>query len=530
MRVILFVLKCLVGLFASVGFLVVLLGLGLGAVVPRFDVFDWSPRERDVPDNSVIQLDLAAGLIDTRPENPLSRASLGDAVVLHEAIEAIDAAARDPKVEGLVARLGRGPLGIADTQELRDTGKFALAFSESFGEGGDGTLHYYLASAFESIWLQPSGGVDITGFALQSPYLREALDDLGVEPQFDQREAYKGAMAMFAEESLPEPQRQNLQRLADSWLRQVSTGIARKRGLIDELGYRDQFDDEVVRRAGEDSEYLSLADYIERRDRGAEDGEDRPVIARIHGLGPVMLARSENDPPFGEVVMGSDTVAGAIADAIDDESVEAIVFRIDSPGGSYVASDTIWREVRRARDLNKPVIVSMGNVAASGGYFVAAPAAKIVAQPGTVTGSIGVVAGKFVLNGLWNDLDVTWDGVQAGGNAGIWSANKPFSPNEWTKLQAFLDMVYGDFTAKVAEGRDLTEEQTRAAAQGQVWTGSDALERGLVDSLGGYSQALALARMLTRVARVTAPLLETVERVTGDPRDHALRAPVPNLR
>ena len=606
MRVILFVLKCLVGLFASVGFLAVLLGLGLGAVVPQFDVFGWSPRKQAVPDNSVIQLDLAAGLIDTRPENLLSRASLGDAVVLHEAIEAIDAAARDPKVEGLVARLGRGPLGIADAQELRDairafrdTGKFALAFSESFGEGGDGTLHYYLASAFESIWLQPSGGLDITGFALQSPYLREALNDLGVEPQFDQREAYKGAMAMFAEERLPEPQRQNLQRLADSWLRQVSTGIARerglqpavtralidrapflaadaqKRGLVDELGYWDQLDDEVVRRAGEDSEYLSLADYIERRDRGTEDGEERPVIARIHGLGPVMLTRSENDPPFGEVVMGSDTVAGAIADAVDDDSVAAIVFRVDSPGGSYVASDTIWREVRRARDLNKPVIVTMGNVAASGGYFVAAPAAKIVAQPGTVTGSIGVVAGKFVLNGLWNDLGVTWDGVQAGSNAGIWSANKPFSPKEWAKLQAFLDMVYGDFTAKVAEGRNLTKEQTRAAAQGQVWTGSDALERGLVDSLGGYSQALvlareaaglepdaaveirdfpkardpleafvedtfgdaiespsvrALARMLARIARVTAPLLETVEQVTGNPRDHSLRAPVADLR
>lgn len=603
MRVILFLLKCVVGLFASVGFLILAAGLWVGVAVTQFDSFGWDQRRTEVPATTVLQLDLASGLIATRPENPLSRASLGDVVVLHEAVEVLETAARDPKVEGLVAHLGRGSLGMADAQELRDAirdfrnaGKFAIAFSESFGEGGDGTLHYYLASAFESIWLQPSGSVDVTGFALQSPFLREIMDEYGIVPQFDQREAYKGAMAMFAESELPEPQRQNLQRLADSWAKQVASGIAQerglqpgvtralidrapfladdalKRGLVDELGYWDQVDAEVLRRAGEDLEYLGLADYASLKE---EDTQDAPVIARIHGLGPVLLAQSENDPAFGQTVMGSDTVAQAIADAIDDETVEAIVFRVDSPGGSYVASDTIWREVQRARDEGKPVIVTMGNVAASGGYFVAAPATKIVAQPGTVTGSIGVVSGKFVLARLWDDLGVNWDGVQAGDNATIWSSTKPFSPAEWNKLQSFLDAVYADFTTKVADGRGLTKEQTRAAAQGQVWTGVDAQERGLVDALGGYTQALvlareaaeiapdaqiqikdfpevrdpfealvedtlgetietpgvrAMARMLARFAQAAAPLLRTVEDVTADPRSHTLRAPLPDLR
>jgi len=289
----------------------------------------------------------------------------------------------------------------------------------------------------------------------------------------------------------------------------------------------------------------------------------------VHGEGPIILAESENDPVFGRIAMGAVDVAEALAAAIDDPEVAAIVFRVDSPGGSYVGSDTIWREVQRARDLGKPLVVSMGNVAASGGYFVSAAAEAIVAQPGTLTGSIGVVAGKVSLRELWADLGVNWDGVQAGQRAAIWSPNAPFSRDEWDWLQQTLDATYADFTGKVAAGRGLAREEVLAVAKGQIWSGADAKAAGLVDELGGYRKALSLAKgaagiaeddavrlrpfpaerdpfaafledalggiespamsaLLRSLARITgalAPLVQAAETLTADPRSHALQSP-----
>lgn len=192
--------------------------------------------------------------------------------------------------------------------------------------------------------------------------------------------------------------------------------------------------------------------------------------------------------------MGSDSVVRAFRSAVADDEVRAIVFRIDSPGGSYVASDAIRREVARARRQRKPVIVSMGNVAGSGGYFVAAPADRIVAQPGTLTGSIGVAAGKVVTRGLWEKLGVSWDQVAANPNATFWSTLHDYDQDQWKRLERLLDVVYDDFVAKVAQGRELPEEEVRRVAKGRVWTGADARERGLVDELGGYAAALRAAR------------------------------------
>ncbi|MDJ0610416.1 MAG: signal peptide peptidase SppA [Kiloniellales bacterium] len=513
MRAVLFILKCIVGIFATVGLLVVLVVVGIGIFA--------APQETQIPEKVVLTMDFSKGVVETLPDNPLSRASLSDAVVLRDTLEALEAAAADPRVKGLVARVGRGRLGVAQIQEIRDAvksfrdnEKFAFAFAESFGEGGNGTRHYYLASAFGRVFMQPSGDLDLTGFLIQSPFLRDALDEIGVEPQVGQREEFKGALATFTENSLPEPQRQNLQQLLDSLLGQIAAGIAEERalspeqvrglidsaphmstasveaGLVDELAYWDQVDARITEAAGEDVEFLALNTYADAQTVEEEPGR---AVALVYGLGPVQLAESENDPAFGGVVMGSDTVARAIADAIDDPDIEAIVFRVDSPGGSYVAADTIWREMQRARELGKPVIVSMSGLAASGGYFVAAPAHKIVAQPGTVTGSIGVVAGKFVLSGLWDKLEISWDGVQAGDNANLWSSNQRFDEEGWRRLNSRLDATYEDFTGKVADGRGLSADAVSAAAKGQVWTGEAARDLGLVDELGGMRRALALA-------------------------------------
>ena len=541
MRVVLFLLKCLVGLFAAIGFLITLavfaFSVGLREGAP------WQAETPEVPDETVLSLDLAGGVIETRPDNILSRASLGRVVVLRQVVAALRRAETDDRVKGLVVRLGGGPIGFAQAQELRsavksfrDSGRFAIAFTESFGETGNGTLDYYLASAFDDVWLQPSGDLATLGILVETPFLKGTLEKLGIVPRLGQREEFKGAMNTFTDENLPAPQRENLQRLVDSWMAQIVTGIADGRkttpeavralmdrspltaseakdgGLVDTVGYWDQVMAEVDDRAGKDSEFFTVRHYAAWARQEETTG---PKIAVIYGLGPIALAKSENDPLFGSTVLGSDTIAKAIADAAKDEEVEAIVFRVDSPGGSYVASDTIHREVIRAGEQGKPVIVSMGNLAASGGYFVSMGASSIVAQPGTVTGSIGVVAGKFVLSGLWDKIGMTWDGVQAGANAGLLSANRDFTDAQWQQLQAALDRIYADFTGKVAESRELTPEATDAAARGRVWTGEDARRLGLVDELGGFETAVDKAKE----AAGLDPAAEVVLQVFPEERD-----------
>ena len=192
--------------------------------------------------------------------------------------------------------------------------------------------------------------------------------------------------------------------------------------------------------------------------------------------------------------MGSDTVAGAIRAAVEDKDVKAILFRVDSPGGSYVASDTIWREVVRARQAGKPVIVSMGNLAGSGGYFVAMAADKIVAEPGTITASIGVLGGKMLTSGLWDKVGLSWDEIHDGENATMFTGTHDYTPAEWGRFQAWLDRVYVDFTSKVADGRKLPKEKVLEIAKGRIWSGQDAKNLGLVDELGGYDTALQLAK------------------------------------
>lgn len=535
MRVIMFLLKCIVGFFASVGVIVLLIGLAVGFAWQR--VAEFREPAPEIPKNTILTLDLTPGVVERAPDNPLARATTGGSVVLHDAVDALAMAAEDDRVKGVAVRLGRGGLGFAQAQALhqavrrfRESGKPAYAFAETLdGMGRGGTVHGYLTSAFDQVWMQPSGDWSVTGFKLESPFLRGLLDKLGITPRLAQREEYKGLKNQFTDRGLPAPQRENLQRLLDSWYAQLVDGLAQGRkldpgevrrlidsaplsaedakaaGLIDVTGYRDAFE-AALKEAAAASNAMDLAAYAARR--GDDTLEDAPKVAVVYGQGAVSLSDSENDPVFGDMVMGSDTVAPAIRDALADESVEAIVFRVDSPGGSYVASDAIWSAVREAREADKPIVVSMGNIAASGGYFVAAPANRIVAQPGTLTGSIGVVSGKFVLRGLWDKLEVNFDGVQAGEQADFWSPNSDFTESEWQQLQDILDETYADFTDKVAAGRGLDAAGVREAAQGKVWSGADAKEMGLVDELGGFRHAVAVAKELAGIDAATRVRLQ----------------------
>lgn len=528
MRVILFLLKCVVGFLASVGVIVIAIAIALSVAWERF--LEYGLPDEEIPQETILALDLTQGVLERRPDSPFARASVGRAVVLAETVEALEAAGEDDRVRAVAVRLGYGDLGFAQAQELHDavvrfrqSGKPAHAFAETIGGpgGGGGTVQAFLTSAFDEVWLQPSGDYGLSGFHLESPFLRGLLDEIGITPRLDQREVYKGFADRFTGVSMPEEQRENLQRLLDSWLAQVTAALAEARGmpqeevralvdrgplraqdaleagLVDELGYRRQAEAALEEAIGNEVESIPLQQYAALRE--ADGPEDAPRIAVIHGSGAVMLGDSEHNPVFGNVVMGADTVGTAITEAVEDDDVVAIVLRVDSPGGSYVGADAIWHDVRAAREAGKPVVVSMGNIAASGGYYVAAPASHIVAAPGTITGSIGVASGKFVLEGLWENLSINFEGVQAGEQADFWSPHSDFTEEQWAQFQGFLDDTYADFRGKVQTGRDLNDQEIERATRGRVWTGADALEVGLVDSLGGFRQAVEVARDLAEI-------------------------------
>lgn len=492
-------------------------------------VFFFSMRTPPVPEKTVLTLDLDRNVPEYGSDGSALWSALGQGrPELWETVAAIERAAGDERVVGLVARVGSSGMGLARIQELRDavrtfrqSGKPTYAFAESFGDFGPGNGAFYLAAAFEKIYLQPSGDVGLTGLLAQSYFLKGASEKLGVQFRVNQREEYKGIRELFTESAFTAPQKEALARILESLTEQLTAGIAKDRGLsratvgdlmqraplsakealvaklVDGLRYRDQVDALVRKALGADIAFLPLSGY-RRRLEGRSD--DSATVALIHGLGQVHRGRSRYRTFTGEKSMGSDSIARAFRRAGDDDDVRAIIFRVDSPGGSYVASDVIRREVLRARRRGKPVIVSMGNVAGSGGYFIAAPADRIVAQPATLTGSIGVAAGKLVTKGLWDKLGVSWDQMAGNTNATFWSTLQDYDPNQWKRLEHLLDVVYDDFVSKVALGRKLSREQVLAVAKGRVWTGADARERGLVDELGGYAAALRAARDTAGIA------------------------------
>lgn len=477
---------------------------------------------RRLPRRIVLTLDLERGLVDHAPGDPVGRMALARRMAVRDVVETLDRAARDGRVAALVARVGGGRMGLAQVQEMRDAvaafrapGKRAVAFAETFGERGPGNAAYYLATAFSEIYMQPSGDLHLTGLAARIPFLRGVLDRLGILPRLDHREEYKSFRNLFVERHYTGPHREEVQRVLDSWLGQIVRGIAQARGLperevralvdrgpflgaeavraglVDGLAYRDEVRARVKETAGRTAAFVDLARYRERAVRPARRAK---TVALIHGAGVVRRGRSRYNPVTGAFRMGSDSVAAAFRAAVRDKKVKAILFRVDSGGGSYVASDAVWRETFRAKESGKPVIVSMGNLAGSGGYLISAAADRIVAQPATLTGSIGVVGGKMVAAGFWEKTGVAWDEVRAGANADMGTWVKDYTPDQWAKLQEMLDRIYDDFTDRVARGRNLPKEKVLEVAKGRVWTGEDAREHGLVDALGGFPEALRLAR------------------------------------
>jgi len=273
-------------------------------------------------------------------------------------------------------------------------------------------------------------------------------------------------------------------------------------GLVEGLRYRDEVRADAAGRVDGPTRFLTWNKYLDKAGRPHTRGSG---VALVYGVGNILRGESGYNPVLGSLVMGSDTVAQALRDAIDDDDIQAILFRVDCPGGSAVASESVRREIIRAREAGKPVVVSMGNVAASGGYWVSLNADRIIAQPATITASIGVLSGKFLTSKFWSNLGITWDDVQSSAFSSHYSSSYDYTEAGWAAFQAWLDKIYVEFTGKVAEGRDIPIERVREIAKGHIWSGEDALDMGLVDELGGFPAALAAIRELLDLA-ADAPL------------------------
>ncbi|BBX27270.1 signal peptide peptidase SppA [Mycolicibacterium alvei] len=509
----------------------------LRALARRVD----TARHNGVPIGCVLELDLTSLPPETTGFDPLAViAGGGRPLVLRQAVAAIYRAAEDDRVAGLIARVQLPAAAPGPVQELRDA---IAAFSDvkptvAWAETYPGTLSYYLASAFREVWMQPSGTVGLVGFATNAMFLRDALDKAGIEAQFVARGEYKSAANVFTEDRYTDAQREADGRMIESLQSQVWQAIAESRsltveavnaladtapvlrddavtaGLIDRIGFRDQAYSRIGELsggpAGPDADADSHPDalprlYLSRYARTTPKvpvppipgRKSKPTVAVVTLHGSIVSGRGGPQVlPLGNSSAGGDTIAAALREAAADDEVSAIVLRVDSPGGSVTGSETIWREVVRIRERGKPIVASMGAVAASGGYYVSMAADEIVANSGTLTGSIGVITGKLISRELKDKLGVGSDSLRTNPNADAWSSNAPFTDEQHAHIEAETDLFYTDFISRVAEGRKLTVEQVDAVARGRIWTGADALDRGLVDELGGLRTAITRAKVL----------------------------------
>ena len=499
-------------------------------------------RHHGVPSGCILELDLQSVPPETVGFDPVRFVTgAGRPMILREAVAAIHRAAEDDRVAGLIARVQFPAAPPGPVQELREAiaaftaVKPSLAWAETY----PGTLSYYLASAFGEVWMQPSGTLGLIGFATNALFLRDALDKAGVEAQFVARGEYKSAANLFTQDRYTDAHREADSRLIESLHTQVWQGIAESRGLaaetLDGIADRapllrdDALASGLVDRIGfRDEAYLRIIELTGGEIPGADSGADsdtappRLYLSRYAGIrkpsvpgrnrlgrsspqtiavvtvaGPITSGRGGPQMlPFSRSSAGGDTIAAALREAASDDEVKAVVLRVDSPGGAVTGSETIWREVSRIRSAGRPVVASMGGVAASGGYYVAMAADTIVANPGTVTGSIGVVTGKLVARELKERLGVGSDRVRTNANADAWSVDDRFTPEQHALVEAEADLFYDDFIGRVAQARGMSIADVDALARGRVWTGADAFERGLVDELGGLRTAVRRAKIL----------------------------------
>ncbi len=490
--------------------------------------------------NIVLSLDLRKPLADSAPQE----FSLGGRpVTVMEIVLGLDAAERDKRVKGVFMRLGSANLSIAEAEEIgaalkrfRASGKFVIAHAQGFEAAGLGD--YLTATAADEIWMQPKSSFDAAGEGGGTFFLRGLLDKLQAEPQFAKRSEYKSAVDTYTEPSMTEADREQLTRLMQSWYDSAVDGAAvgrkldkkaliaafeaspqftetaKKAHLIDKIGYDDDALAAALGHAGAHAQSVPMAQFVRMNTQVAQFASG-PHVALVQESGEIVNGTAGSSMFGGEQMIAGDDAARAIRQATRDKDIRAIVLRVDSPGGSVTASDQILDAVKKAQAAGKPVVVSMGGVAASGGYYIATSADKIVAEPGTITGSIGVYTGKIAFGKSLGLIGVTAGQVGVGRNALMNSDITPFTPEQLASLNTETDGIYADFKQKVAAGRKLPLDKVEEVARGRVWTGADAKARGLVDQLGGLWTATDLAKKLAGIAPTDRVVFEIYPRQKG---------------
>lgn len=484
-------------------------------------------RVQPVPVSALLTIDFDAPYSETRGDNLMAEVAGGvRSQTFLDLITAINVAAADSRVKAIAANVSISPLGLAQIQDLRDTiknfrssGKKAYLFSSGFGSFGRGTKEYYLATAFDKIVMAPNSEAGITGISIEIPFFRKALDKIGVTPEFYRRYEYKSAMNPLTDFQMSKPYREEMNRMGGSIFGRfvadasVARGVdekefkklvdkaplpaddALKSGLIDKISYRDDWQKALEKEYK--AEPIAVWDYVGNI---SVYGKGVQSVAFLVIDGVIAEGESYVGSIRDEVVTGADTVLKQLEEISEDKDVKALIVRVNSPGGAYGASDDIWHALEQLKVRKKvPVIVSMSDYAASGGYFVALAGDKIIAEPSTITGSIGVLGGKMVLEQFWKKIGVNWNMVNFGENAGILSSNSKFSNKEKMIFNKSLDLVYEDFTSKVSAARRINKKDLDKLARGRVWTGEDALKHNLIDGIGGIETALAEALKAAKI-------------------------------
>ena len=509
----------------------------------------------DVEENSVLVLKVAGDLPDYNPPDPMAKAfGIEQSESFSSILTQLRKAKADTRVGAVLLDINFPGIGWGKADELRAaiqdfraSGKKVYAYTE-LGMNKE----YYIATAADKIYVPPVGDLYVNGLAAEAMFYRGSLDKLGIEPDVIRIGRYKNAPDQYTRKDMSDEQREVINAILDEYMNGFVGAVAEARGktpedvlalvdnapynavqaqqlgLIDGAIYRDQLYDELKNqlgyRAEDDLRTVSSAKYrdVPADSLGINNGER---VAVIYASGAI-TSGSSNDSPFGGSMVGSDTIVKAINEAADDKSIKAIVLRVDSPGGSALASDLMWHAIEKAKE-KKPFVVSMGDVAASGGYYIACNANKIVAEPRTITGSIGVFLGKPVVTGFYDWIGVTNEYVMRGKNAGIFRETEKWNDEERAKMtQQANNIYYDNFVPKVAKGRNMTVEQVDALGQGRVWTGVQAKQNGLVDEFGGLEKAIAIAKELANlpadkdVTRVAYPKpVPFFEKIFGSPED-----------
>ncbi len=539
-------LTTMAGVFA--GLILFLVGVPFLLIV----IAAGATRPAPLPGDLVLQLDLRTAMTDQDVQNPLSGFGRRSNSVM-SVIETLKRAEDDGRVKGLIVRLPETGMEPGSADEIRlalkrfeASGKPVIAHSQGLYQAGVVTSTYMVGAAAGEFWMQPGAALQVTGLAVEDVFFKRFFDKYGVEPDYEQRKEFKNAVNGYLHSDYTEAHRT----AQLSWMNSVYASTlgfaaadrglepavlkarleggpypaarALELGLIDKLGQLHDAQEAMLDAAGDDAELVELSAYA--RSAGSSEGSG-PVVALIEAEGPIITGRNGLSNPLAPSAMiYSDDVAQALYDAAEDDSIRAVVMRVNSPGGSDTASEQILAAVRAVKAAGKPVVVSMGTYGASGGYWIASEASAIVAQPTTLTGSIGVYGGKLALGPALADFGVDMRELGVGGEfAGAYGLGSGFTPAQAQAFSAMMDNVYAEFITRVARGRDLTPARVDEIARGRVWTGAQAKTLGLVDEVGGLYQAIDRAKAMAslegdiRLRRMTphATPLEALEQALG---------------